>query len=191
MLCVLKPAPPGTILQPAQGNRHYFLLLIWFNIYAAAASAIIGIVQIQRYVNSDHVRPGPMVWMVSFEVINVFVGVALTGLGCAQASQVARNITTNELANWHRWEADGRALAHPCFIVVALILLLRDVNAVRRRRYQYLQATDGKFVNPFNGSMTDNCIEACTPSSTPMAPVYLPKSQGKGKQHSCNSGCRH
>ena len=85
-----------------QGNRHFFLTLIWLHLYAAVVSAIVGAVQIQRYVYSDRIRPGAMVWLLSFEIINVFVGIGLAGLGIAQASQVARNVTTNELANWHR-----------------------------------------------------------------------------------------
>ena len=65
-------------------------------------SATIGAIQIQRYVYSDRARPGMLAWMLSFEIINVFVGIGLAGLAIAQASQIARNVTTNELANWHR-----------------------------------------------------------------------------------------
>jgi len=57
----------------------------------------------QRHVYSDHVRPGAMAWLLSFEIIDVFVGIGLAGLAIAQASQVVRNVTTNELANWHRY----------------------------------------------------------------------------------------
>jgi palmitoyltransferase len=44
-----------------------------------------------------------MAWLLSFEIIDVFVGIGLAGLAIAQASQVVRNVTTNELANWHRY----------------------------------------------------------------------------------------
>jgi hypothetical protein len=94
---------------PPQGNRHYFLTLVWLNLYAALVSAIVGFIQIQRLVYSEHVRPGTLAWLLSFEIINVFVGLGLAGLAIAQASQVARNVTTNELANWHRWAMTGGA----------------------------------------------------------------------------------
>eukprot|EP00955_Chlamydomonas_euryale_P083017 363790-Chlamydomonas_euryale.AAC.24 len=45
-----------------------------------------------------------MAWLVGFEVVDVFVLIATAALAIAQASQVARNVTTNELANWHRYK---------------------------------------------------------------------------------------
>jgi ankyrin repeat protein len=136
-----------------KGNRHYFLALLWLNLYAAIASSIIGVIQIQRFVHEDRLHPSIMVWLVSWLVINVFVAMGLAGLSIAQAAQVARNVTTNELANWHR--------------------------------YPYLQASDGSFHNPFNKDCTSNCVEACTPFTVPMAPVYIPKNAGS--RISCKS----
>lgn len=43
-----------------------------------------------------------MVGPVLFVVFDVFLLISLAALAIAQASQVARNVTTNELANWHR-----------------------------------------------------------------------------------------
>lgn len=39
---------------------------------------------------------------VLFVVFDVFLLISVAALAIAQASQVARNVTTNELANWHR-----------------------------------------------------------------------------------------
>lgn len=41
--------------------------------------------------------------MIVFLFIDLFVALGVSALAVAQASQVARNVTTNELANWHRW----------------------------------------------------------------------------------------
>jgi len=38
-----------------------------------------------------------------FVVFDIFLLISVAALAIAQASQVARNVTTNELANWHRW----------------------------------------------------------------------------------------
>lgn len=42
--------------------------------------------------------------MIVFVVVDLFVGISVAALAIAQASQVARNVTTNELANWHRYK---------------------------------------------------------------------------------------
>ena len=44
-----------------------------------------------------------LVWPVLFVAVDVFLLVSVAALAIAQASQVSRNVTTNELANWHRW----------------------------------------------------------------------------------------
>lgn len=43
-------------------------------------------------------------WMIAFIVVDLFVGISVAALAIAQASQIARNVTTNELANWHRYK---------------------------------------------------------------------------------------
>jgi hypothetical protein len=42
-------------------------------------------------------------------------------------------------------------------------------------RYKYLQDGNGGFSNPFNHGIKANCWEAFHPSSTPMAPLMLPR----------------
>lgn len=49
-----------------------------------------------------------MVGPVAFVCFDIFLLISVAALAIAQASQVARNVTTNELANWHRCGA-GRA----------------------------------------------------------------------------------
>jgi palmitoyltransferase len=49
--------------------------------------------------------------LVVFVLLVGFIGLSVAALAIAQSSQVARNVTTNELANWHRYKylqaADG------------------------------------------------------------------------------------
>lgn len=51
------------------------------------------------------VRHLVLVGPVMFVVFDIFLLISVAALAIAQASQVARNVTTNELANWHRWGA--------------------------------------------------------------------------------------
>lgn len=44
-----------------------------------------------------------MLWPVMFIVFDLLLLVSVAMLVIAQTSQVARNVTTNELANWHRY----------------------------------------------------------------------------------------
>lgn len=87
-----------------KGNRHFFLLFVWLELYAMLVSGIVGIIQIQRLTGSEHMRPGRLAWMIGFELVNLFVALGVAALAIAQASQIARNVTTNELANWHRYK---------------------------------------------------------------------------------------
>ncbi|KXZ47536.1 hypothetical protein GPECTOR_34g695 [Gonium pectorale] len=100
-----------------KGNRHLFLMFLWVALYAMVVSAVVGIIQINRHVSAPQWRPDKLVWMVVFEVADVFVGLSVAALAIAQASQVARNITTNELANWHRYRylqaPDGHSFVNP------------------------------------------------------------------------------
>ncbi|KAG2495455.1 hypothetical protein HYH03_006401 [Edaphochlamys debaryana] len=100
-----------------KGNRHLFLAFLWVALYAMVCSAVVGIIQLNRHVGSTRWRPSGLVWMIVFEVVDVFVGLSVAALAIAQASQVARNITTNELANWHRYKylqtGDGHSFVNP------------------------------------------------------------------------------
>lgn len=138
-----------------KGNRHWFLLFLLFEMYAQIVTAAVGIACIRLNFGLDGWGASRMVWMLVFEIIDVFVGISVAALAIAQASQVGRNVTTNELANWHR--------------------------------YKYLQASDGSFTNPFSHGCYRNCIEAHTPATTPMAPVYLAK-EDLAHTHACHGG---
>lgn len=97
-----------------KGNRHYFVAFLWLELYAVVTSAVIGIIQIQRHLHADEWGAGDLVYMICFEVVDVFVGISVAALAIAQASQVARNVTTNELANWHRWVEILHCIALHC-----------------------------------------------------------------------------
>ncbi|GIL66775.1 hypothetical protein Vafri_20284 [Volvox africanus] len=100
-----------------KGNRHLFLAFLWVALYAMVVSAVVGIIQINRHVKATYWRPDSLVWMILFEVMDVFVGLSVAALAIAQASQVSRNVTTNELANWHRYRylqgPDGATFVNP------------------------------------------------------------------------------
>lgn len=85
--------------------------------YTDWVSVAVGLVQIQRHMHSDAWGASHLLWMIGWLVMDVFVGISVTALGIAQASQVARNVTTNELANWHRYKylqgPDGRSFYNP------------------------------------------------------------------------------
>mmetsp|Transcript_8985 Transcript_8985/g.19267 ORF Transcript_8985/g.19267 Transcript_8985/m.19267 type:complete len:550 (+) Transcript_8985:348-1997(+) len=87
-----------------KGNRHYFIVFLWLELYAMVVSAVVGIIQIQRHLHMNNWDPSNLLWIVIFEVVDIFVGIGVAALAIAQASQVARNVTTNELANWHRYK---------------------------------------------------------------------------------------
>lgn len=46
--------------------------------------------------------PTTLVWPVVFVVADAFLLLSIAALVLAQTNQIAKNITTNELANWHR-----------------------------------------------------------------------------------------
>lgn len=89
-----------------KGNRHYFLTFLWLELYALVMSCTIGIIQLRaRLVNSSLKDDyAGLIWTVVFVAIDAFVGISVAVLAIAQASQVWRNVTTNELANWHRYK---------------------------------------------------------------------------------------
>lgn len=85
-------------------NLPWFLLFLWLEMYAILVSAGLGITRIVELA-SDEWKVFPIVqlgWLVGFVVLDVVVGVGVAALTIAQTLQVLRNVTTNELANWHR-----------------------------------------------------------------------------------------
>ena len=82
-------------------NRHTFLLFLWLELYALLAALGCGVAAARAYVGaafwSDRLG-----WVIGFVIVDGFVAISVAVLAVAQAGQVARNVTTNELANWHR-----------------------------------------------------------------------------------------
>lgn len=89
-----------------KGNRHLFLVFLWLEMGAVVISAITAVVRVHG-VTLDPPDSGgnnlSLLWPVMFVVFDLFLLVSLAALGIAQASQVTRNVTTNELTNWHRY----------------------------------------------------------------------------------------
>lgn len=86
-----------------KGNRHTFLVFLWLELYALLASCGVAVSQLRAAVLAGSWSER-LVWMMAFLVIGGFVTISVAVLAVAQASQVARNVTTNELANWHRYK---------------------------------------------------------------------------------------
>ncbi|MEW5315647.1 MAG: hypothetical protein WDW38_007060 [Sanguina aurantia] len=87
-----------------KGNRHLFVSFLWIELYAQTVSALLGCLQVQRHINGDLWAVGDLVSLVVFVVVDVFVGISVAALAISQASQLGRNVTTNELTNWHRYK---------------------------------------------------------------------------------------
>lgn len=96
-----------------RGNRHLFLAFLWLEFGAVAVSLAVGSLRIHSAVSvaGGAVRGVALAPPIAFVVCDMFLLLSLAALALAQASQVARNVTTNELANWHRYKylhaADG------------------------------------------------------------------------------------
>jgi len=45
-----------------------------------------------------------MGWLIGFLAVDGFVGISVAALALTQASQVFRNLTTNEMTNWYRYK---------------------------------------------------------------------------------------
>eukprot|EP00798_Chlamydomonas_sp_ICE-L_P004755 gene4755-34505_t len=95
-----------------KGNRHYFILFLWMELYAVTVSAIIAAIQMRGHMGGDSWDAYTLTWIIFFLVLDLFVGLSVAAMAIAQASQAARNLTTNELANWYRYKylqsADGK-----------------------------------------------------------------------------------
>ncbi|KAK9823611.1 hypothetical protein WJX72_004215 [[Myrmecia] bisecta] len=92
-----------------KGNRHYFVAFLWLELVALVASAGVAIVRIHSAVRaaswaSAGAGGGGIQWAIFFVILDIFVLISVAALAITQASQVARNVTTNELANWHRYK---------------------------------------------------------------------------------------
>jgi palmitoyltransferase len=130
-----------------KGNRHIFLLFLWLELYALLASLVVAVLQLHYAIQSG-LWTDRLVWVMVFLIVDAFVGISVAVLAVAQAAQVARNVTTNELANWHRYkylqDVNGRFLNpfnkgirancfeafHPTQVPTAPVFLPRDPEAL-------------------------------------------------------------
>lgn len=85
-----------------KGNRHFFLVFLLLESYALAAATGVGGAALKAHLQ-DGAWTSDVAWTTAFVVMSAFVGLSVWVLAAAQASQVGRNVTTNELANWHRY----------------------------------------------------------------------------------------
>lgn len=128
-----------------KGNRHLFLIFLWLELAAIVASGVTVVVSLHRAIRISNARGGgtfAIIGPILFVCFDLVLAVSVAALAIAQASQVSRNITTNELSNWNRYtylHKDGK--------------LNED------------------FVNPFDRGMRKNCVEVCRPRQAPK-PVY-------------------
>ena len=87
-----------------KGNRHLFLIFLWLELFAMIMSAAVTCVRLhQVYALDSWMDVSGIPWMILFVVADGFVALSVGALAVTQASQIGRNITTNELANWHRY----------------------------------------------------------------------------------------
>ena len=86
-----------------KGNRGIFLLFLWLELYALLGSLVVAVLQMHNTIQSG-LWTDRLVWVMVFLIVDAFVGISVAVLAVAQAAQVARNVTTNELANWHRYK---------------------------------------------------------------------------------------
>jgi len=118
-----------------KGNRHYFFTFLCLEVTAIVISVAVAGVRVHAQATHPmHWGVAGMPWVIMFLVIDIFLLISVGVLAGSQAGQIARNLTTNELANWHRYKylirKDGgfrnpfdRGLLRNC-----LEVLLPDVN---------------------------------------------------------------
>lgn len=190
-----------------QGNRHLFLVFLWLEFYALVASVSVAVSQLRGAVLGG-VWNERLAWMTFFLIIGTFVSISVGVLAVAQASQVSRNVTTNELANWHRYSylQDGtggfsnpfsRGVKANCLEAfspdktpTAPMMLPRD--------YQGL-GPDGRLQNPMgmyrrNGSSEEDPSTAAAAAAVGMGSGAGSAAGGVHHHHhqQCRSGeCRH
>ena len=93
-----------------KGNRHLFVIFLWLELGAVIMSAGTALVRIHSAVTKSSPVGTPEVsglglaMPVIFVVFDFFLLISVAALAIAQGSQVWRNVTTNELANWNRYK---------------------------------------------------------------------------------------
>lgn len=89
-----------------KGNRHLFLAFLWLELGAIMLSGGVAVTRIHGVVTTLGAAAAAGLGLgfpVLFIVFDLFLLISVAALALGQASQVARNVTTNELANWHRY----------------------------------------------------------------------------------------
>lgn len=88
-----------------KGNRHYFLIFLWLELAAILASGITVVSALHKAIKaSNETGVGiSIIGPILFVVFDMVLLISVAALAIAQASQVSRNVTTNELSNWHRY----------------------------------------------------------------------------------------
>lgn len=87
-----------------KGNRHLFMIFLWLELFAMVISAVVTCIRLhQVYDLASWVDVSGIPLMILFVVVDGFVLLSVGALAITQASQIGRNVTTNELANWHRY----------------------------------------------------------------------------------------
>lgn len=94
-------------------NRHLFLVFLWVEAAAMIVALVATCLRIHRlYASSENFPSGGPGWMIAFVCLDSFMLFSVLALAISQASQVARNVTTNELINWTKYpymrDAAGR-----------------------------------------------------------------------------------
>lgn len=137
-----------------KGNRHYFLVFLWIELFAMFTTGVVAVSRLQQLLSGSHRHSHQNLgvgWVVGFLVVDIFVGISVAALAFSQSSQILRNMTTNELTNWYR--------------------------------YRYLSGPNGEFTNPFDKGWKRNCRDACFPSLAPLSPVSLEELEAQPLQN--------
>ena len=88
-----------------KGNRHYFLVFLWLELGAIMSSAATVITCLHSALNlSSNTTNFSVLGPIIFVIFDLLLLVSVAALAIAQASQVSRNVTTNELSNWVRYK---------------------------------------------------------------------------------------
>jgi len=88
-----------------KGNRHYFFIFLLLETFAISASAAFAIIRVHTFVGKhDQLRLSGVYWALLFIIMDLFMLLSVSALTITQAVQIARNTTTNEMANWHRYK---------------------------------------------------------------------------------------
>ncbi|KAK9916497.1 hypothetical protein WJX75_003392 [Coccomyxa subellipsoidea] len=86
------------------GNRHYFALFLWLEMAAVVVAAALAAARLRWGSQSLGEGGSATTWTAVFLVVDVFLSLSVGALSITQAMQIARNTTTNEMANWTRYK---------------------------------------------------------------------------------------